>query len=449
MFEHPELRERLQQETPTDVHALDRYDVDTSAEDIENEQTRQLIEFVWNEYGFAESLAELEDILGVGEVLDENYLLARSEDSYHHRTDPYYAIPSITTIGARTEDVSFARPIKGTNIVGVRGQMLFYRTFIQNGRYARVSTSRKRMRSERETYHEAGFFCFVVAEQDLETGSVRPSLVFGDMDKAKWPSEATKIRAAQLLNGGDYPFGYHRSDDEKYKKEEIEEFEEELFTAGKERRLRPDIKPGVFTQNREPLVNNETDKYFANQKVRKAMQDFIDRYSKPDQVKTVTNTPLRSSELNLPNQDAFQEIDMSHHVLGWEHLHQAEIAEIPLVRAVGEVMDGRANDFMALYIHPIKRAIGIMLKDTPRSQIYDDLQRSSLTDDEVRLVHSLQDIVLEARHMGQDNRIRRFVSRRWEYFLESRPDLYPGITPERLLKDPELVASLEYHYADE
>lgn len=441
MFEHLPLQGK-QEVIKVDYNELDTadFDIEQQVIDTENEQIKQLVEHIWDSYEFDNCFEELESVLGSRKIQDNYYLLANNS-RYGNKTDPFFRIPGVTKLGARSANCEFTRQIQGTNIVGLKGKMLLYRTSRDEPNQITYKKGKKLLPTF-EKYHEAGFFCFITAEKDPETGIVTPFLSFGDIDKANWPTEATKIKAMQLLNGSNFQFGYSRYYISSLL-QDFDEFEESLFGEGRARILKSDIKPGIFTQNKEALINNPLEQYNSVVRVRNSMQAFINLYAKPEQVKSDERV-ISSPQASPINDSVYREIDQKHFELDWQFLHEAEHAELPMIQAVGSLYRWyeEEENIDIVSIIPIKRAIGIILKDADQDEIWERLHSSNLSDEDVKLVYSLENII---KTMVFSNRRQKSVSLIWKHALKTRPDLFPGVTEERLLNDPELVSSLQYN----
>lgn len=424
-FEHSPLRPKQLPQPPSMPSELEQPLAEfTGRETFTSEQVIELLDVTYADLGLEDDLTELQEVLGHRQVLSPGYPLV-SNKGFNYHGDEEYQIPGVVRLGSRSMDVAVDQPITGTNLLGAKGKIVFYRT-----RQVPDDTDNPNPHSSGELYHEAGFFCLVQAIHDPKTDEVKPYLAYGDIDRARWLSQDLKLRLVTILDSAARQ-EYLRNLGEDARK--FDRLDRDLFGIVSKGVVRRRLQQGVLRQNQEPILDMVLEQFSLKDDLRKAMQAFIETHAQPSQMSDggqgTYNDP-DATELAQPN---IQPVGI--HKRGrtlyanWASEHEdQEHLTLPFVQAVAEA-SGMSAKYSLLFI---QRSLGMLLKDIPQNRLLDTFQRDHLSDEEVRQVHNSFEKI-SSIHINDD--LHYGVSMFWKKFLQEYPQLYPGVTEESLLAE--------------
>lgn len=367
---------------------------------------------IWESYGFQEHIDSLAQFIGTDTVLSTKFPLVSTKIS-NYDNDPSYHIPGLVEIGARVKSVESTKKIRGTDIKGIKGATVFYRT--------------KHGEGTSEYFHESGFFCLILATIG-ESGLPILELTYGDLDRAEWQGEALKLKTIEYLSGRATDL-----DRLMYSPKMTVKFGAAILDLEvvSKQRFRKQKLPAVLRQNGEILTDtpDSTDNFLQIQAVRKKMQQFIDEHFIPGHIH-LADSPLKMAgdKTCRPVPGPGFEFDQEH----WYYMQRLELGEPPLLRVISEEV------FTDFEQNQARRMIGVLFRDLPPEQLEHTLQRSQLTDDELRKIHSLQEKVYQCSHFDQmlgKTVVTPFVTSNWKRILERHPSMYPGITLQTLIDE--------------
>lgn len=375
---------------------------------------------------------ELAETLGHRYDLSINYPLTSNTLSHYYRGEPRTHIPGPMRLGSRIIDIAQERPFAGSNVVGVRGKALLYRT-----RQAEDSTETLAPRDHDapELYHEAGFFCLALARRDHETGKIIPGVSYGDFDRTQWGSQAAKIGVIKLLSGDKFTEMLRTNVDVS---DRYEALEHNLF--GVEKRLwKRQPRYGIFLQNGDVFVNDFLGSHILKEQIRGAMQAFIDEQAVPEQIFNGEGDVFWQPKPQLL-QAHFMPVGVNEPglFLPWSDCQiQEDHLDLPLVKAVLQATSSYDRIYSSLRLHGLDKPLQELLRDVPHDQLFDAFNRTTLTDDEIRLVHSCFE-----QTIGGTEKI--MLSLAWEHALKEYPHLYPDITKEQILTEAQKELQLRF-----
>lgn len=368
----------------------------------------------WDAYGLQERVESLAEFLGSSQMVLRDFSVAPG-------------VPGLINVGARIKECFSALPINGTDIAGLTGNVVFYRT---------------RQSSKPESFKEAGFFVFLLAVPDTTGQTVRPSLVYGDIDAAQWSSEAAKLQFFQtlephMLRGQDVPTSIIQSRDvngsRKQQKIALTDIQSVFGTEEYNRRRR--IPPGALRQNEIPLLGDSqaAEVWSVGAAITVAMQAFIDTHYLPDQTKSpLEERSTQSDPLPVCVDRTCRQPEYDS-IMPWRYFITDEFMELPYIKALSKA--GWSISAPKLFPNSdLSRVISDLHTGLSIERAPDLWNREELTDEEIIAVHKTYPKVLTQVRVGSGISTKH-LSGAWIEFLERFPDLYPGVTEDTILEE--------------
>lgn len=430
-FKHPALQGKTLELSSNEEEPLVAAPTQVPEEHYVDEILHETIEAL----DISADFEELADTLGHRYDVSINYPLTTNAYYNRHRQDPRAHIPGPIRLGSQIIDIAQDRPFAGSNIVGVKGKILRYRT--QQAEDSTDTPTYLQFHSP-DLYHEAGFFCLALAQRDNQTGKIVPGVVFGDLDHARWRDQGAKLGVIRLLCGDEI---IEKLRTQKDTAERWHNLERSLFGISSSPWKRT-LDYGVFLQNGEVFVNDSLSVYTQKAQMRDAMQTFIDNHAVPEQIFTGDEV------LSKPNPDLLQKHFMPIALrepgllLPWKNYQaQDEHLDLPLVNAVLHATSAHDRIYSSIGLHGLDRPLQKLLRTVPHSQLLQAFERDSLTDDETRMVHDCFEKTLIGNINGRSKVLLSLV---WEHALKEYAHLYPELTKEKILAEGEKELKTTY-----
>ena len=230
----------------------------------DQERLKAETEALWDGLELTESFESLATAMGT------TWTEARKHPLIIDLTEGYEDVRGVARpvrLGARRVQCRFGDELEtNTNIRALRGEVLFYRT-------------RQGSSDAKEEFNEAGFFCFVVQTFDPEVGKIKPSIVYGDIDAAKWPHESDKVLSVTALS----PDSRDR--------ERLDRPEFGPSVLGTQKRVMRKPQRGVFLQHQDPYIDTQVP--IMRDEVQTHMLRFFDIHQRPLQTDAATIAQVR------------------------------------------------------------------------------------------------------------------------------------------------------------